>query len=68
MAKMADTYRNRILVKRAQMLALTNKYNAAMTAGQKEIEKIAEEYMAKQASYRKVISGLKALGKKAVGR
>ena len=63
MAKMADTYRNRILVKRAQMLALTNKYNAAMTAGQKEIEKIASEYMAMQASYRKVISGLKSLGK-----
>ena len=63
MPKMADTYRNRIIVKQAQMLALTNKYNAAMAAGQREIEKIAAEYQAKQTSYRKVIAGLKALKK-----
>ena len=66
MAKtMAEAYKNRILVKRAQMLALTNKYNRAMAAGQKEIEKIASEYQAKQASYRKVIEGLRGLGKQA---
>lgn len=66
MAKtMAEAYKNRILVKRAQMLALTNKYNRVMAATQKEIEKIASEYQARQAAYRKVMEGLKGLGKQA---
>lgn len=60
MAKtMAETYRNKILVKRAEMLALTNKYKRAMADGQRLIQKLAEEYQAKQAAYRKVMGALK---------
>ena len=57
--------RNKILLKQAQMLALHNKYVRAMEAGQREIEKIATAEMRKQAVYRKVLAGVKGLGKKA---
>lgn len=57
--------RSKILLKQAQMLALHNKYVRAMEAGRREIEKIAAAEMAKQAMYRKVIAGLKGLGKEA---
>lgn len=57
--------RKRILVKQAQMLALHNKYVKAMRAGQAEIEKLAAAEMRKQAVYRKVLAGVKGLGKKA---
>ena len=55
------TNKSRILVKRAQMLALHNKYVRAMRAGQREIEKIAAAEMAKQDMYRKLYNGLKSL-------
>lgn len=55
--------RKLILVKKAQMLALHNRYVRAMKAGQAEIEKLAAADMAKKAAYRKVMAGLKALKK-----
>lgn len=59
------TTKNKILVKQAQMLALHNKYVQVMREGQAYIEKLASREMAKQAMYRKVISGLKGLRKQA---
>ena len=53
--------RQRILVKKAEMLALHNRYVAAMRAGQKAIEKIASDEMAKQAMYRNVYRAIKGL-------
>lgn len=60
---MAVEYDRRILVKRAQMQALHNKYVRAMNAGKREIEKIAMEYFDKQAAYRKILAGVKRLRK-----
>jgi len=56
--------RQRIIVKKAEMLALHNRYVAAMRAGQKAIEKIASEEMAKQAMYRKIYKAVKGLKRK----
>lgn len=57
------TTKQKILVKRAEMLALHNKYVKAMKAGEAYIQKLASAEAQKQAMYRKVMAGIKGLKK-----
>lgn len=57
------TTKQKILVKRAEMLALHNKYVAAMRAGQAYIQKLASAEARKQVMYRRILDGIKTLKK-----
>lgn len=62
---LTSTYRNRILVKQAQLAVLTSKYNKAMAAGAAEIDRLARECMARQAMMKRAFVAVKGLSKSA---